>query len=56
MSTPLKIRRRVGWQGWLVAFVVDVFARRILGWRMSSSMRKYFVLDALEQAVYERRP
>jgi transposase InsO family protein len=36
--------------------VVDVFARRILGWRMSSSMRKYFVLDALEQAVYERRP
>jgi putative transposase len=38
------------WQGWLyVAFVVDVFARRIVGWRVSSSMRTDFVLDALEQ-------
>ena len=45
------------WQGWLyVAFVVDVFARRIVGWRVSSSMRTDFVLDALEQALYERRP
>jgi putative transposase len=36
------------WQGWLyVAFVVDVFARRIVGWRVSSSMRTDFVLDAL---------
>ena len=40
------------WQGWLyVAFVVDVFARRILGWQVSSSMRTDFVLDALEQAL-----
>ena len=38
------------WQGWLyVAFVIDVFARRIVGWRVSSSMRTDFVLDALEQ-------
>ena len=37
------------WQGWLyVAFVIDVFARRIVGWRVSSSMRTDFVLDALE--------
>ena len=45
------------WQGWLyVAFVIDVFARRIVGWRVSSSMHTDFVLDALEQALYERRP
>ena len=40
------------WQGWLyVAFVIDVFARRIVGWRVSSSMRTEFVLDALEQVL-----
>lgn len=45
------------WQGWLyVAFVVDVFARRIVGWRVSSSMSTDFVLDALEQALYARQP
>lgn len=45
------------WQGWLyVAFVIDVYARRIVGWRVSSSMRTDFVLDALEQALYARRP
>lgn len=45
------------WQGWLyVAFVIDVFARRIVGWRASSSMRTDFVLDALEQALYDRQP
>ena len=45
------------WQGWLyVAFVIDVFARRIVGWRVSSTMQTDFVLDALEQALYERRP
>ena len=45
------------WQGWLyVAFVIDVFARRIVGWRTSSSMRTDFVLDALEQALYARQP
>ena len=45
------------WQGWpYVAFVIDVFARRIVGWRVSSSMRSDFVLDALEQALYARQP
>ncbi|MEQ1813584.1 MAG: IS3 family transposase, partial [Candidatus Nitrotoga sp.] len=45
------------WQGWLyVAFVIDVFARRIVGWRVSSNMRTDFVLDALEQALYARQP
>lgn len=45
------------WQGWLyVAFVIDVYARRIVGWRVSTSMRADFVLDALEQALYARQP
>jgi len=43
------------WAGFVyVAFVIDVFARRIVGWRVSASMRTDFVLDALEQAIYER--
>ncbi len=43
------------WTGFVyVAFVIDVFARRIVGWRVSSSMRTDFVLDALEQAIYAR--
>ena len=37
-----------------VAFVIDVFARRIVGWRVSSSLRTDFVLDALEQAIHAR--
>lgn len=45
------------WQGWLfVAFVIDVYARRIVGWRVSHSMKTDFVLDALEQALYARQP
>ena len=44
------------WRGFAyVAFVIDVFARRIVGWRVSASLRTDFVLDALEQAIYERR-
>ncbi len=44
------------WQGFVyVAFVIDVFARRLVGWRVSSSLRTDFVLDALEQAIYDRR-
>lgn len=39
-----------------VAFVIDVFARRIVGWRVSRSMPTDFVLDALEQALYARQP
>ena len=37
-----------------VAFVIDVFARRIVGWRVSPSLQTEFVLDALEQAIYDR--
>jgi len=45
------------WQGWLyVAFVVDVFARRLVGWRVGTTMTTDFVLDALEQALYDRQP
>jgi transposase InsO family protein len=45
------------WQGWQYeAFVVDVFARRMVGWKLSSSMTTDFVLDALEQALWARRP
>jgi len=44
------------WQGFVyVAFVIDVFARRIVGWRASSSPRTDLALDALEQAIYARR-
>ena len=45
------------WAGFVyVAFVIDAFARRIVGWRVSRSAHAGFVLDALEQALYERRP
>ncbi|WP_034391611.1 IS3 family transposase, partial [Comamonas thiooxydans] len=45
------------WQGQMfVAFVIDVYARRIVGWRVSSHMRTDFVVDALEQALYARQP
>jgi transposase InsO family protein len=37
-----------------VAFVIDVFARRIVGWRVASSLQTDFILDALEQAIYNR--
>jgi len=44
------------WQGFVyVAFVIDVFARRIVGWRASASPRTDLALDALEQAIYARR-
>jgi putative transposase len=44
------------WSGFAyVAFVTDVFARRIVGWRVARSMRTDLVLDALEQALWSRR-
>ena len=44
------------WEGWLyVAFVIDVFARRIVGWQVSRSMQTDFVLDALNQALHARQ-
>jgi len=45
------------WQGFAyVAFIIDAFARRIVGWRVSRNARADFVLDALEQALHERQP
>ena len=45
------------WQGFVyVALVIDAFARRIVGWRVSRTAHASFVLDALEQALHERRP
>ena len=45
------------WTGFVyVAFVIDAYARRIVGWRVSRSAHAGFVLDALEQALAERKP
>ena len=45
------------WSGFVyVAFVIDAYARRIVGWRVSRTAHATFVLDALEQALHERRP
>lgn len=43
------------WRGFVyVAFVIDAFARRIVGWRVSNSLKSDLALDALEQAIYDR--
>ena len=45
------------WQGFVyVAFIIDAYARRIVGWRVSRTAQAGFVLDALEQALHDRRP
>ncbi len=45
------------WSGFVyVAFIIDVFARYIVGWRVSRTAHTSFVLDALEQALHQRRP
>jgi len=45
------------WRGFVyVAFVIDAYARRIVGWRVSRTAHASFVLDALEQALHDRRP
>jgi transposase InsO family protein len=45
------------WKGFVyVAFVIDTFARRIVGWRVSRTAHADFVLDALEQALHDRQP
>lgn len=45
------------WGGFVyVAFVIDAFARRIVGWRVSRTAHASFILDALEQALHARRP
>jgi len=52
LPTPLAT-----WQSFVyVAFVIDTFARRIVGWRVSSTAHAGFVLDALEQALHDHRP
>ena len=43
------------WSGWVyVAFVIDAYARRILGWRCGATMTPSSVLDAIEQAIWTR--
>jgi len=45
------------WAGFVyVAFVIDAYARRIVGWRVSRTAHAGFVLDALEQAIHDRKP
>ena len=54
-TTALVNEAYLRWRGFVyVAFVIDVFARRMVGWRVSASLRTDFVLDALEQAIYDR--
>lgn len=44
------------WKGFVyIAFAIDAYARKIVGWRLSASAQAGFVLDALEQAVHDRR-
>ncbi|SCX16520.1 Transposase InsO and inactivated derivatives [Nitrosomonas eutropha] len=45
------------WQGWIyVAFIIDAYAKRIVGWRANSQMTTDLVMDALEQALHDRQP
>jgi transposase InsO family protein len=45
------------WKGFVYgAFVIDAYARKIVGWRVSTLAHAGFVLDALEQALHDRRP
>jgi putative transposase len=45
------------WEGWLyLAFVLDTYSRRIVGWSMANHLRAELVLDALNMAIYTRRP
>lgn len=45
------------WRGFVyIAFVIDAFAKRIVGWRAASAPNTAFVLDALEQAIHDRQP
>jgi putative transposase len=45
------------WEGWLyLSFVLDTYSRRVVGWSMSNNLRTELVLDALNMAIYTRRP
>jgi putative transposase len=53
----LRVTYVTTWAGFVyVAFVIDVYARYIVGWRVSRTAHAAFVLDALEQAIHERKP
>lgn len=53
----LRVTYAVTWAGFVyVAFVIDVYAHYIVGWRVSRTAHASFVLDALEQAIHDRRP
>jgi len=45
------------WEGWLyLAFVLDTYSRRVVGWSMANNLKTELVLDALNMAIYTRRP
>ena len=45
------------WEGWLyLAFVLDAYSRKVVGWSMANHLRTELVLDALNMAIYNRRP
>jgi putative transposase len=45
------------WEGWLyLAFVLDTYSRKVVGWSMTNNLRTELVLDALNMAIYNRRP
>ena len=45
------------WEGWLyLSFVLDAYSRRIVGWSMANNLKTELVLDALNMAIYNRRP
>ncbi len=45
------------WEGWLyLSFVLDTYSRRVVGWSMANNLRTALVLDALNMAIYNRRP
>ena len=57
MPLGLKMLRVSTWIGFVyVAFIIDAFLRRIVGWRVSRTAHTGFVLDALEEALHDRRP
>jgi putative transposase len=45
------------WEGWLyLSFVLDTYSRKVVGWSMANHLRAELVLDALNMAIYTRRP
>ena len=45
------------WEGWLyLAFVLDAYSRKVVGWSMANHLRTELVLDALNMAIHNRRP